>query len=352
MAASAGSKVASVVVNYRTAALAVRCVTALVAERAALPGWRVVVVDGGSADGSADRLREALRQAAYRDWVELLPLDINGGFGWANNQAMLRLMQGSDPPDFIHLLNPDTEIEPGAVTRLKDFLLARPEVGAVGSQLLEPDGSPTGSAFTFPSISGELARGARTAAISRLLGVRETALKPREQPCEVDWATGASVMFRVAALKDSGLFDDGFFLYHEEVELMWRLRRAGWSVWHEPASRVKHIGGAATGVHSRPSIGAPRPRRPAYWYRSRRRFFALTRGRVTALSAGLGWVVGHLLWRVRAALGLARKDGRVDRELGDQIRYSIVPRGDDCRHAAPAIDTPPGELPAWSRWGL
>ena len=58
-------------------------------------------------------------------------------------------------------------------------------------------------------------------------------------------------MLRVDSLRTVGLFDEGFFLYHEEIELMWRLRQAGWTIAFEPRSRVRHVGGGSSGVHSR-----------------------------------------------------------------------------------------------------
>src|SRR5438270_2581566 len=133
--------VAVVTVNYRTPELTKCCIAALAKEREALPRLRAVVVDGGSGDGSAAELADALAHKAFADWVEFLPLPINGGFGWANNQAMLSLARRNEPPEFIHLLNPDTEVMPGAVVRLAEYLQTHPEVAAVGSQLLDPDGS-------------------------------------------------------------------------------------------------------------------------------------------------------------------------------------------------------------------
>src|SRR5258708_8560018 len=106
--------VAVVIVNYRTPKLTMRCVAALKAERALLPCLRVIVVDGGSDDGSAIELASGLAQDDYSDWVSFVPLAINGGFGWANNQAILMLAREDGPPEFIHLLNPDAEITAGA----------------------------------------------------------------------------------------------------------------------------------------------------------------------------------------------------------------------------------------------
>src|SRR5205085_5129549 len=101
-----------VIVNYRTAALTVQCLAALKGEKALLPRLKAIVVDGGSGDGSADELAKAIGHPDYADWVSLLALPINGGFGWANNQAILTLAGSDTPPDFIHLLNPYTEVEP------------------------------------------------------------------------------------------------------------------------------------------------------------------------------------------------------------------------------------------------
>lgn len=338
--AEAPPHVAVVIVNYRTPDLAAGCVRSLLAERAALPNLQVVVVDGGSGDDSAERLAAALAAPELADWVSLLALPINGGFGWANNQAMLRLLQQQRPPDFIHLLNPDTEIEPGAIVRLAEHLHQHPRCGAVGSLLLDPDGSTAGSAFRFPSIGREFVRGCATPALGRVLGIAPTMVE--DPSVEPDWVTGASVMFRADALRDAGLFDDGFFLYFEEVELMWRLRRAGWSVAFEPQSRVVHVGGAATGVHI-----AKVERRPAYWFNSRRRMFVRTQGRAAAAAAAMAWMAGRMLWKVRAGLGLARGRPTAAPETADHLQRSLRARPEDHRPAVAQWTDPPGTPPAW-----
>jgi cellulose synthase/poly-beta-1,6-N-acetylglucosamine synthase-like glycosyltransferase len=133
----AAADIAIVIVNYRTPDLTERCLAAVKPERDLLPKLRAVVVDGGSGDDSAARLAEVVAKPDYAEWVTLLPLSINGGFGWANNQAILTLAGQSDPPEFIHLLNPDTEIAPGAVKALVGELLNHPRCGAAGSQLLD-----------------------------------------------------------------------------------------------------------------------------------------------------------------------------------------------------------------------
>src|SRR5918996_1471495 len=106
--------VAVVIVNYRVPAMVKRCLGALAGERSLLPKLQAVIVDGGSADGSVEELATVAGCPEYDEWVKFLPLPVNGGFGWANNQAIQRLIVGGGQPRYIHLLNPDAEIETGA----------------------------------------------------------------------------------------------------------------------------------------------------------------------------------------------------------------------------------------------
>lgn len=340
--------VAIVIVNYRTPDLALECLDALKPERRLLPRLNVILVDGGSGDGSAEKLARATSGPDYEGWVSFLPLSLNGGFGWANNQAILMLLRGQSSPDFIHLLNPDSKIEHGAVAALVRYLVDHPKVAVVGSQLLEPDGLPSGSAFKFPTVRGELGRGARTRIVDWILRVPALTLDSIEAR-EVDWVTGASFMIRTEALKQVGLFDDGFFLYHEEVELMWRIRSGGWTVAFEPKSRVEHVGGASTGVNNRMGLGV-RPRRPAYWYRSRARLFALTRGTEMAVLAYLLWFVGHAVWALRRITGLAPGAEPWAHQFRDHARFGL-PRPNDAVGAVREWNDDAGRPPAWMQRG-
>jgi N-acetylglucosaminyl-diphospho-decaprenol L-rhamnosyltransferase len=334
--------VAVVIVNYRTAQMTLDCVAALAGERNALPSLHVVVVDGGSGDGSADVLKAGL---AELDWATLLPMDFNGGFGWANNQGMLHLLQKPDPPAFIHLLNPDCVIEPGAVKALHEALVAHPTCAAAGSQLINPDGTKSGSAFRFPTVAREFFRGGQMNRVGRMLGVAEGIIFP-DGPAAVEWVTGASVMLRVDALRQVGLFDTGFFLYFEEVELMHRLTRAGWDMRFVPASRVMHVGGAATGVtdaelHFRSSI-------PDYLFASRRRFFARAYGATAARRATWAWLAGNRVLRLLKAFGTMKDRPSADAERAGLLRHGVEPSSFDLNPAITRCDDAPGTSPAWT----
>lgn len=317
-----------------------RCVESLRGEKRRLPSLRVIVVDGGSADDSAAQLDQFTSATDFRHWVSFLPLSINGGFGWANNQAILALSRHATPPEFIHLLNPDTEVTDGAVDALVSELKTSPITGAVGSQLLTSRGEKAASAFRFPSPGRELLGGAQSEQLGRLLGIGSTVISS-EEPCDVDWVTGASVMFRAEALRQIGLFDDGFFLYFEEVELMHRLQARGWRVRHIPASRVVHVEGASTGIGA---ATAERPH-PAYWYDSRRRYFGLTGGTSALVAANLGLFGGKSISSLKKLVG--RSPATEACHMEGVLAGGFVPGKRDLLPSVPAWGDPPGRRPAW-----
>jgi hypothetical protein len=334
-----------VIVNYRTPALTLAAVASLVPARAAFPGLRAVVVDGGSADGSAEAIADGVAARGWGDWVSVVPLAVNGGFAFANNRAIAALAAAGPLPRFIALLNPDARVRPGALEAMAALLAREPGAGAVGALLIHEDGRPQSSAFRFPSIRSEFCRGARTALVERLLREPPVVIAS-DVAVEVPWVTGAAVMLRSTALAEVGLFDEGFFLYFEETELMHRLRARRWSIWHEPAARVVHDGGAATELHD-PETGLPRRKRlPQYWYASRRRYFAVTRGRSYALLSGAAWLAGRAWWRLRQRVFPRPEEGAV-RSFADLASYGLWPAALDARPAVAALNDLPHDRPAW-----
>lgn len=337
-------RIAAVIVNYRTPQLVLQCLEALAFERTAFPDLRAIVTDNGSADGSATFLAAELEKMPFAAWVSFMPLALNGGFGWGNNQAILHLLQSDEPPDAIYLLNPDTRVEPGALAALVRDMERRSDAGAVGSQLLHQDGSLAGSAFRFPSVAREFARGLGIGAVERILRIQPM-LVPYGERGPVDWVTGASVLLRSEALRIAGLFDTGFFLYFEEVELMHRLRRHGWIAYHCPESRVVHIAGASTGVVDGKLAGNRMP--PDYVFHSRHRYFALTGGKLRPLFADLAWLLGEGLARIVWAIlpVHSAQDSRAERQT--ILRLGL---GGDAELGSPAIaraTDASGTSPAW-----
>ncbi len=314
-------RIAIVIVNYRTAGLTVDCLRSL-APQVGPVGARVIVVEGGSADDSPAVLARAIAENHWSDWATLLPLARNGGFAFANNAALRIALAGADRPQYIHLLNPDTLVRPGAVAALADFLDAHPRAAIAGSRLEDPDAAPQRSAFRFPSIPSEFENAIRLGPVSKLLARFIVAPPPSDAPHPTDWLAGASIMIRAEVFDAVGLLDESYFMYYEEVDFQFRAARAGWPAWYVPQSRVVHLVGQSSGV----TDPKKRRRRPAYWFESRRRYFSRNLGRFDALLADAAWMIGHALWRARRHL-TRRPDTDPPHLLGDFARNSVFAKG-------------------------
>lgn len=311
-----------VIVNYRCAALTLDCLASLAPQVAGRPGWRVVVTDNASGDGSAERLAAAVAGRGWSSWAEVLPLPTNGGFAAGNNAALRPALAEPDPPRHLLLLNPDTIVRPGALDALVGFLDAHPEVGIAGSRLEDPDGTPQVSAFRFFSVLGELEAGLRLGLATRLLSRWVVWRPPADAPHPADWVSGACLLVRREVFEAVGLLDEGYFMYYEETDFCRRARDAGWPCWYVPAARVVHLVGRST---SDGAADGPR-RLPPWWYRSRRRYLRAHLGPLRSRLADLAWLGGYVLFRARAAL--QRKPVHdPPRLLGDFVRSLIRDAG-------------------------
>jgi len=231
-------EVSILIVTYRARALLEGCLASL--EAYAPRGVETIVVDNDSRDGTLETL--PARFPAVR-WVGN---DDDVGFAPAVNQAAA-LAAGR------HLLvfASDAVLLPGAVERLVAFLDARPRAALVGPRLLLSNGEPYVSAVRFPTLGSVL-----------LYETRLNRLLPRaRRPYAAELAAGAA--FAVDAVEGSvflarreaweavGGFDDRYFFGFEDMDLGWRLRRAGWQTWHDPApAAVHHHAGASGGTRS------------------------------------------------------------------------------------------------------
>ena len=218
----------------------------------------------------------------------LCPETTNHGFGRANNLVLEALARETNPPDYVFLLNPDARIGAGTIPALERFLDAHPQAAIAGPRIRSPEGQAVAAAFRFPSALGEFVAAAAFGPVSRAFAERLVPLAPDHPTARVGWVSGAAFMARLDALRAAGGFDPDFFLYYEEVELMHRLARAGWQVWHVAEAGVSHVGGAATGIDRT-------RRRPAYWYDSWHLYFRKTHGRRYAMAAGAAWLGGAIL---------------------------------------------------------
>jgi N-acetylglucosaminyl-diphospho-decaprenol L-rhamnosyltransferase len=290
-----------VIVNYRCAERVIACLRSLAGEAASVAGLRTVVVDNDSGDGSCGRIEAAIAEEGFGGWASLMPLSDNGGFAAGNNAAIGAALSGGDSARHVMLLNPDTIVRSGAIAALASFLDAHPNAGIAGSVVEDETGCAEHCARRCPSPVGELLSAARTRALERLLGRWSDAPGPEAEesgrPQQCDWVSGAAMMVRRDVFETTGLLDEGYFLYFEELDFCERARRKGWEVWCVPQSRIVHAEGASTG------IGVVSERRTPHWYASRRRFFIKRYGIAGWLCADALWAAGRLLRGARRALG-------------------------------------------------
>lgn len=312
-----------VIVNYRTGKLAVDCLASLAGEVEANPALRVVVVDNASNDGSAETISAAIAASGWSAWAELVVSPVNGGFAHGNNTAVRRALAGFDPPDLFWLLNPDTQVRPGAVASLAAFFEDNPKAGIAGTLIQEADGRPWRFAFRFPSILGEFERGIRLSVVTRLLDNHRVLRPMGDAPELADWVSGASMMVRRKVFEDAGLMDDAYFLYFEETDFCLAARRAGWTCWYVPDACIMHIAGQSTGVTA---SDTGRRRLPRYWFESRRRFFVKNYGRGYAALADFAWLAAHLLWSGRRLL-TGRPNDDPHHLLNDFLSVSALTKG-------------------------
>jgi N-acetylglucosaminyl-diphospho-decaprenol L-rhamnosyltransferase len=230
---------AAVVVNYEAGDALTDCVRSLRADDSAGDPPEIVVVDNGSRDGSVARLR-----CAFPDVVVVHP-HANLGYAAAANRGTARTAA-----PIVAVCNADIVVAPGAGAAMLSAF-ADETVGAAGPCIRNLDGS------IYPSVRRDV--GIVDATGHALFGLvwpanpftrryRELDADPAV-PRDVDWASGAALWLRRRALDEIGGWDEGFFMYLEDVDVAWRLRRAGWRIRYEPAAEVTHIGGLSTDQH-------------------------------------------------------------------------------------------------------
>ncbi len=238
--------VSVVIVSYESRELVERCLAALAADDGRSAVCEVIVVDQASQDGTG-----AWLGAAHPD-VRLVALDENVGFGAGNNRGAA-IARGR----WLLLLNSDAFVRAGAIDELVRFAEARPEIGVAGPRLLWPDGRLQRSCRRFPTvfrIATEYLFLRKLAPRSRILNGFYYGEFAHDEAARVDWLTGACLLVRRDLYERLGGFDEDFFLYSEEVDLLYRARQLGAETWYDPAAEVEHVWGGSAGRASAPTL--------------------------------------------------------------------------------------------------
>jgi len=224
-----------IIVNWNTKKLLLDCLNSIFKNTKNL-NYEVIVVDNGSTDSSVDSVKELFINELRKKKHKLVnPLTRNKliinkenlGFAKANNQG-IKKAKG----EYILLLNSDTKVVGNALKKLVDFAKTKPNLGVVGPRLLNKDGSfqpSVGRFFTLP-----------WAVLWLMTGDKFLYSSP-VKPTEVDWVMGAALLISRRAIERVGLLDENFFMYMEEVEWCWRIKKAGFEIWFYPEVEIYHL---------------------------------------------------------------------------------------------------------------
>jgi N-acetylglucosaminyl-diphospho-decaprenol L-rhamnosyltransferase len=227
----------AVIVDYDTGPYLAECVRSLDAEGVA----ELVVVENGDAD--------AARASLDSHGLARTPLIATGrnlGYGGGANRGLAAIDRGA----YVLLCNPDLVVHPGALGRLVSALDTHSEWAIAGPLILTPEGVGYPSARRFPApwvAAGHALLGSLLPSNSFTRRYRTPDLPTR--PTEVDWVSGACFLARRSVLEDVGGFDEGYFMFAEDMDLCWRIGRAGWKVGFEPAAVVTHHEGVSRRRH-------------------------------------------------------------------------------------------------------
>jgi N-acetylglucosaminyl-diphospho-decaprenol L-rhamnosyltransferase len=280
-----------VIVSWNVRDLLRRCLASVEQGSGAL-ALDVIVVDNASSDGSPEMVSTEFPH------VRLITNRENRGFGSANNQG-LAVSEGRH----VVLLNPDTEILDGALSKMVAYVDSHPGIGALGPQLLHPDGTVQSSRRRFPTLttafleSTILQQWWPQNPVSRRYYIAD---RTDFETQYVDWLVGACLLVRRQVIEQVGGLDEGFFMYSEELDWCRRIKAAGWEVVYLPEARVVHFEGQSSGQ----VVAA----RHIYFHSSKVRYFRKHHGTLQAEvlrlfllatfayqlgSEGLKWLVGH-----------------------------------------------------------
>jgi hypothetical protein len=225
-----------IIISYNAADYLRRCLQAVAV---ASPGLslEIIVVDNLSKDNSCQVVEQEFPN------VTLLRATSNLGFAAANNLA-LRQARGR----YFLLLNSDCFVAPDALRRSIELMDATPQAGAAGPRLYFEDGSFQISARLFPTVLSEfftLSGLSDKHPSSRFFSSSNRTWDSPDHPAPVGWVTGAYMLLRASLLEKIGLLDDGFYFYHEDVDICRRVHAAGFEVWYWPQIEAVHIGGGS-----------------------------------------------------------------------------------------------------------
>ncbi len=229
--------VSIIIVNYGAEELITDCVASIIGMTEGV-SYEIIIVDNASPNNSFRLLEEKYRDDGR---IRCLRLKENVGFGRANN-AGFELSEGRN----IFCLNPDTELRNNAVCVLSKYLDDTPDAGACGGNLFHKDGQMcTSYRMLFPSVAWEFSF-MTNYLFEKMRYGKNRKFNTGSRIIDVATITGADLMIRRSVIEDIGFFDPHFFMYYEDTDLCYRIRKKKFQIKNIPQAQIYHYEGTST----------------------------------------------------------------------------------------------------------
>ncbi len=251
-----------IIVNWNSKEYLKKCLDSIIESRCDID-FEIIVIDNASFDGCAEMLKQ------YFPQVRFFQSNRNLGFAKANNEAF-KVSHGQS----ILFLNPDTEVEGGAISKLMQQFESKSDTGIAGAKLLNSDRTVQKNAVrVFPTIINQLFD---TDALMQLfprssLWRLGPLLSKSNVPIQVDAISGACIMIKRSLFESVGMFSTDYFMYSEDIDLCYKVQQSGLKIYYVPSSIILHHGGCSSSKSDKNSFSN------VMMVESRWRFFRKTR---------------------------------------------------------------------------
>lgn len=281
---------AVVIINFNTPDL-IKSLLLSLEDQIDIDSMQVIVVDNNSQDNSSKILRKWIYDSGFTQWIKLIDAGTNRGFSGGNNLGI----QSVKAANYL-LLNSDTIVRSGSITKLLEAAKINKEAGLISPRLEFENGEPQESCFTYHSPISEFISSAGTGLIESLLKKYTVSNPVSDKLNYYDWCSFACILIKSEVIEQIGLLDDQYFMYFEDVAFSYHANLAGWKILNVPSSSVVHLRGGSSSVKSQRNMRKPIPR---YYYESRTRFFYQVYGHSGLFLANILWTAGRLISLVR-----------------------------------------------------
>ncbi len=230
-----------IIISYNTREILTDCIKSVIKHTKGID-YEIIIVDNDSKDGSLERIKDLENKYSQ---VSLVDAKANLGFGRANNLGVKKARG-----EYLLLLNSDTLVIDNAIKESLENMKKIPDCGVFSCKLLNADKSIQASGGHFPNFGNVLAWQLfidDLPLIGKLIPSFHPQLASYDRNKQMDWITGAFMIIPKKVFDEIGGFDENIFMYTEEMELCFRLRKLGYKTIYQISPAIIHLGGASGG---------------------------------------------------------------------------------------------------------